>query len=90
MEEIIGFVRDHLELEQLARLAALTELDEPRALAAIRRADAAYSRGARAGNERPEERGDHERRRGPRQMLSDGRQFPPLPRGPDTWRIASG
>lgn len=63
MDDVVKFVREYLKLEHHARVAALSEQDKQKALAAIRLADEAYAADARAGIQRPDEIGDEQRDR---------------------------
>lgn len=63
MDDVVDFVRTHSSLEHRARVLALTEPDIDKVTAAIRAANEAYVRGARAGIDRPEEIGEDERSR---------------------------
>ncbi|MGZ3418078.1 MAG: hypothetical protein ACXWUG_11325 [Polyangiales bacterium] len=63
MDEAVDFFRKFLKTEHAARVAALSEPDEKKALAAIRLADAAYAGQSTAGIDRPDEVADDERSR---------------------------
>lgn len=61
MNDVVDFVRKFLKTEHAARIAALSEPDATKALAAIRVADGAYAGSSTAGIDRPDEIGDDER-----------------------------